>query len=131
MVNVGVSGRDGNMEHIREMRDAIAGDGERERKREDRVREQGKIREEKRNYMVSQVQKDRERESERGRESRCETRELTRRSYDRERTLVFNDSPVSLNILSNYVTALLACIRKHAISILLMHNETFVGTVYE
>lgn len=32
MVNVGVSGRDGNMEHIREMRDAT-GDGERERGR--------------------------------------------------------------------------------------------------
>lgn len=43
---------------------------------------------------------------------------------------VFDDSPVSLSISSNYVTALLACIRKHAISILLMHNETFVGTVY-
>lgn len=33
MMNIGVSGRDGNMEHIREMRDAIVGDGERERKR--------------------------------------------------------------------------------------------------
>lgn len=103
----------------------------RERKREDRVREQGKIREEKRNYTVSQVQNDRERGRERGGESRRETRELTGRCYDRERTLVFDDSPVSLNISSNYVIALLACIRKHAISILLMHNETFVGTVYE
>ena len=78
-------------------------------------RERGKkIREEKRHYTVSQV------------DSRY--RVLSRWHYARGRTRAFSMTPSIRDSISfNYVTALVARIRKHGISIFSMHNKTFVG----